>query len=290
MRHDAHLIRTDTGEEFIFPVPPENFVTADEIDFASEYVQEVGDVYFPGLRTPGTITLSGLLIPAQAYPFASSSTTDPHSVADRLADAMREHVIFRYVETGSTVNRRVFLTGVERREQDGTDDLYLNITMREYTELSAPEVQPAGAGGALQAREDDWARTTANVYVPQPDDTWYTIARDWYHDESLADALAAYNGSNGAMPLGTDSITLPPTQALQMRVTPYSADHGYTPALANAVGSIAAAAAPAEEPDATDLYDTWYRQYQAGLTSRSWPDWYKEYLAAQRRLNSMEVN
>ena len=190
---------------------------------------------------------------------------------------------------------------VQKAVSRGKVDVFITIdaTGADETVVTVNEALARGYYDALMRLKDTFGlegRVTPDMLAKFPDVLTVTKAEEDVDAIAadicavLEDALAAYNGSSGAMPLGTDSITLPPTQALQMRVTPYSADHGYTPALANAVGSIAAAAAPAEEPDATDLYDTWYRQYQAGLTSRSWPDWYKEYLAAQRRLNSMEVN
>lgn len=280
MRHDAHLIRLDTGEELLLPVPPEVYELEDSVDYASEYVQEVGEVRFPGLPMPSQITLGPLLLPTKEYPFANSVMDDPHGMVDQLAEAMRNRTLFRYIEGNSSVNRRVFISSLSRREQDGTDDVYLTIVLHEAPDLRTPELRPNGAGAALGAREDDWIRTEHNVYVAQEGDTWWRIADVWYHNGALGDALAAYNGAANSvlLPPGT-VIDLLPTASLQPTDTHYSADMGYTGALDSALNTLsgdAETAAAESAEDRTERYAQWLQLHNDGLTPLSWRDWYEE--------------
>lgn len=67
---------------------------------------------------------------------------------------MDRGTVVRWLVSGTPVNAAVLLEGVTYREQDGTNDLYADITLRQYTRPETPvlpaEPSASGAGDGGQ--------------------------------------------------------------------------------------------------------------------------------------------
>lgn len=91
------------------------------------------------------------------------------------------------------INLPVLLQKVSWGEQDGTNDVYGELTLREYRTLRAVKTAVTG-----KPREPVVKTSSARVtrYTAQYGDTLCSICRKFYGDDSPAtyEKLAAYNG------------------------------------------------------------------------------------------------
>lgn len=86
--------------------------------------------------------------------------------------------------------------GEQYGEEDGTGDVYVTLTMRQYRELAAETTEQADTGNAGRAQPQ--AAKAASTYTVVRGDTMWGIARRYYGDGRLAWKLASYNGIKNA--------------------------------------------------------------------------------------------
>ena len=131
------------GVELVLPVTPSSYQWAHEAAIETVTVDQLGDLNFFGGKRMGSTTLHDCLLPAQAYPFLSPGAgTNPWLYLEQLERWVDKGTVVRWLVSGTPVNAAVLLEGVTYREQDGTNDLYADITLRQYTRPETP-VLPA---------------------------------------------------------------------------------------------------------------------------------------------------
>jgi len=122
------------GVELVLPVTPAGYQWAHEAAIETVTVDQLGDLNFFGGKRMGSTTLHDCLLPAQAYPFLSPGAgTNPWLYLEQLERWVDKGTVVRWMVSGTPVNAAVLLEGVTYREQDGTNDLYADITLRQYT-------------------------------------------------------------------------------------------------------------------------------------------------------------
>ena len=101
--------------------------------------------------------------------------------------------IRRFIVSETPVNLAVLLSEVRYGEQDGTGDVYADLTLSEYRETGAVQIQ---AGGQTSSRpsESGGLQKTPQSYTVVKGATMWAIARKFYGDAALCWKLAAYNG------------------------------------------------------------------------------------------------
>ena len=108
--------------------------------------------------------------------------------------------------------------GVTYREQDGTNDLYADITLRQYTRPETPVLpaEPSASGAGTAASRDSATGTaTAKTYTVASGDTLWGSSRKFYGDGSLAWRLAAANGiANANLIRPGQVLAIPPLAQL----------------------------------------------------------------------------
>ena len=160
----------------------------------------------------GSTTLHDCLLPAQAYPFLSPGAgTNPWLYLEQLERWVDKGTVVRWMVSGTPVNAAVLLEGVTYREQDGTNDLYADITLRQYTRPETPVLpaEPSASGAGTAASRDSATGTaTAKTCTVASGDTLWGICRRYYGDGFLAWRLAAAKAAASPTP------TYPPGQVL----------------------------------------------------------------------------
>lgn len=154
-----------SGVELVLPVTPSSYQWPHEAAIETVTVDQLGDLNFFGGKRMGSTTLHDCLLPAQAYPFLSPGAgTNPWVYLEQLERWVDRGTVVRWLVSGTPVNAAVLLEGVTYREQDGTNDLYADITLRQYTRPETP-VLPAepSASGAGTAASRDSATGTATA-------------------------------------------------------------------------------------------------------------------------------
>ena len=187
-----------TGTELTLPVTPPDYQWLDQNRIESIEMDSMGQLNLFAGEKRGETTLTDLLFPAQLYPFCNpGAVANPWVYLDQLKRWRNAGTVVRWIVSGTPINVAVLIEAVRYREQDGTNDCYVNISLKEY---KAPKTAVLAAAGAqktvsLSARSSGTGASTAKTYTVKKGDCLWSIARKFYGNGSLYTRLAAANPS-----------------------------------------------------------------------------------------------
>ena len=164
----------------------------------------------------GDCTLENVLLPAQQYPFmVPGSRAAPYEYLYDLEVWCDKGAQLQWIVSGTSVNASVILEEITQGEQDGTNDLYLTITMRQWQRLEAPVLALSG-GGATTARDSQTGAASTKTYTVQSGDCLWNLAEKYYGDGSQYKKLAAANPeiTNPNLIYPGQVLTIPPADDL----------------------------------------------------------------------------
>lgn len=183
------FIFKDGDREILLPITPPSFSVEHGIKIETINIHTLGDVNIAGYGTLAALKIDCLL-PAKNYPF-STANQDPYTYVDYFIKWCDTRAVLRFVISDTPVNIPVLVESINYSEQDGTNDIYASISLRQYRELSAPKVEKAGSGN--KARSATIAVVKADSYTIRKGDTLSSICRKFYGDTSLYSKLAEIN-------------------------------------------------------------------------------------------------
>ena len=139
----------------MLPVTPSGYEWASRASIETVAVDQLGDLnLFGGTRMAQT-TLRDCLLPAQEYPFLSpGEAADPWRYVQRLEQWISSGTPVRFIVSGTPVNAEVLIEELTYREQDGTNDLYADITIRQYRRPETPRLSPAASASTALTRDN----------------------------------------------------------------------------------------------------------------------------------------
>lgn len=184
------FIFKDGNREILLPVTPPSFSVGHGVRIETINIHTLGDVNIAGYGTLAALKID-CMFPAQAYPFAFSNQ-DPYTYVDYFLKWCDARTVLRFVISDTLVNIPVLVESINYSEQDGTNDVYATISLREYRELSAVKVEKVGSGNKSRVAATTVVKATS--YTIQKGDTLSSICRKFYGDASLYPKLAAANG------------------------------------------------------------------------------------------------
>ena len=216
MKRYITLLDEAGGIELVLPVTPATYSWAHEAVIEAVTVDQLGDLNFWGGKRMGRTTLSDCLLPAHAYPFLSPGAgTNPWVYLEQLERWCDAGTVVRFLVSGTPANAAVLIEGVTYREQDGTNDLYADITLRQYRQPNTPAIPAEQTGGTATTRPAATGASTARSYTVVRGDTMWGISRKFYGDGSLFWALASYNGvANANLIYPGQTFSIPPRDQL----------------------------------------------------------------------------
>ncbi len=216
MKRYITFLEEAAGVELVLPVTPAAYEWAHEAAIETVTVDQLGDLNFFGGQRMGAATLSGCILPAHAYPFLSPGAgTNPWVYLERLERWMDKGTVVRFLVSGTPVNASVLLEGVTYREQDGTNDLYADISMRQYRKPGTAVLPARGGASAVVSRDSATGTSGERTHAVQRGDTLWAIARKYYGDGSKALRLASYNQiKNANLIYPGQVVRIPPLQQL----------------------------------------------------------------------------
>lgn len=225
----------DTGEELTMPVAPSDYVAetgrrVETVDMAS-----TGQVNLPGLETLFNEN-QDFLLPARSASYVTGGWRDPREIVGKLEKWSLDANVLRYIVTGTGVNAPVLIETVRYREQDGTNDVYLTLTLKRYRYLTAERVEAQLLPTDNDPRPDEGeAVDSGTTYTVVSGDCLWTICQKYYGDGSLCYKLATVNGVPNSYLIHPGDVlqipdravldgtapTLPPASGGSSTVTPY---------------------------------------------------------------------
>jgi hypothetical protein len=217
------MILKDTGggTELVFPVTPSEFRVSFGRNVLKVNIHQMGDVNFWGQAAAAEIALS-VLFPSgdRSYAFSGGVSGDPYGAIERLQNWQTQGAVLRYIVSDTPVNMAVLLSRVEYGEQDGTGDVYAELTLSEYRELGSVRVDTTGTGigsasSSARSSESGGTQKGEQVYTVVKGDTLWAIARKYYGNAELCWRLASYNGiKNANLIFPGQTVRLPDKGAL----------------------------------------------------------------------------
>ena len=190
MKRRQVFVDEAAGVEVVLPVTPGGYAWEHGIHLETVNIDALGDLVLPGHKALDQRTVE-CFFPAHAYPFNEPETVlDPFWYVERFQRWADGRQPVRYIVTGTPLNASVYIQSIKYAEQDGTNDVYAVLTLREHM---APEVLRE-SGGAGTARSAAAQGAVAGTYVVQAGDTLSAIARKFYGDAAKCWGLAEANG------------------------------------------------------------------------------------------------
>lgn len=188
------LMEPTQGVELVLPVPPASYQWEHGIHMETVNLDGLGDLVLPGYKALDTRKVE-CLFPAHAYPWAEpGAARNPMVYVEQIERWVDGRAVLRYIVSGTPLNAAVRIQSIQYGEQDGTNDVYATLTLRQY---QGPEILAVDAGTAAEAqaaRSTDTAAVEAQSYTVRAGDTLSSIARRFYGDAARYPGLAAANG------------------------------------------------------------------------------------------------
>ena len=209
MLRQTIFLNYSTDEELRMPVMPEDYKFSSGRQINNVDMAQTGEVNVVGLKTLLNQSLE-FWLPAEKHP-AASYWQEPFGIVETLAAWCQAGDVVGYIVTGTPVNVPIVIENVEYGEADGTNDVYLTLTVKEYRFLSAEETQSSGNEARSDANPAEGSEMQS--YVIKSGDTLWAIADKFYGDGSLAYKLAGYNNIANANLIYAGNVLKIPNKA-----------------------------------------------------------------------------
>lgn len=207
-----------TGEELVMPVMPADFKISTGRKISNIDMAACGEVNVVGLETLLNEQQT-FWLPSNQHP-AAVNWQDPYSIVQTLTEWSLSGDVIGYIIYGTPVNQPVVIESVEISEEDGTNDVYVTITIKGYRFLSAEQTVSRGNNARSDAEGSKSSDTQS--YIVQNGDTLWAICLKYYGDGSLAYKLAGYNGvKNANLIYAGDVLKIPGKAELSSAVAVY---------------------------------------------------------------------
>lgn len=210
------------GQEIILPVTPSSYQVETGQGIQVVNLTQFGDYALAGYPSIYAFTLD-CMFPAQSYPFmVGGSTPDPNLYIEFFERAVKERQVLRFVVSDTLVSNEVLVESMRYGEQDGTNDVYVTLSLMPYRRLqvaSAPSNTPTPAPPKGAARTGDAPSVTQQSYTIKRGDTLWGICRRFYGEGKLAYPLAKFNQiKNADLIYDGDTIKIPENPCLRRNV------------------------------------------------------------------------
>ena len=217
MRRIMSFLDEKTGRELVLPVTPPGYIWEHPNRVETIQLDQIGETNFPGGAMMGSCTLDKVLLPAQLYSFCNPGTVaNPYVYLEQLERWSDAGTIVRWLVSGTPVNAPVLLEGIAQGEQDGTNDLYVTIRMKQYRKPETPVLAVSG-GGDQTSRDESTGAAQERTYTVQPGDTLWGIAQKYYGAGAEYKRLATANSGqiqNPNLIYPGQVLTIPPKDSL----------------------------------------------------------------------------
>lgn len=121
-------------DKFKLPVTPKSFDVSVAHKNTVVNIVSLGEINLLGKTGLRSITLSSFF-PAQDYYFAKADRKEPDYYIEKLEKWRKSNTIIRFIING-VINMQCTMESFSWGQQDGTKDIYYDITLKEYRTVS----------------------------------------------------------------------------------------------------------------------------------------------------------
>ena len=180
--NDSNMIR--------FPVTPSEVICETSANISTESINDLGNVsLFSGVELR-SIPINSFF-PNRQYSFCTYSNVEPpYEFVSKIEKWQNEGKKLRYIVSDGYTNIPVMINSFTYREQDGTGDVYFDLSLIEYKEIKLNKTTSNSSNNSSNNSTD---RTTENAPKPSGEnkthkvssgDSLWAIAQKYYGDGS----------------------------------------------------------------------------------------------------------
>lgn len=191
-------LKKSNSDKFMLPVNPESFAFTEKHNNTSVNVNSIGEVNLLGKRDLKTGTISSHF-PKRDRNYANNSGRQaPYTYINKLLSWKSSGKPIRLIITGTKINFQVTIETLKYGEQDGTGDVYYDLTLKEYRAVEIKKTKLKKKKKTTKKKSKPKrpaAKKKTKTYTVKSGDCLWNIAKRFYGNG--AQYTKIYNANKG---------------------------------------------------------------------------------------------
>lgn len=191
-------LKKSNSDKFMLPVNPESFAFTEKHNNTSVNVNSIGEVNLLGKRDLKTGTISSHF-PKRDRNYANNSGRQaPYTYVNKLLSWKSSGKPIQLIITGTKINFQVTIETLKYGEQDGTGDVYYDLTLKEYRAVEIKKTKLKKKKKTTKKKSKPKrpaAKKKTKTYTVKSGDCLWNIAKKFYGNG--AQYTKIYNANKG---------------------------------------------------------------------------------------------